>query len=58
MNRLPRFPKQIARRSAGQQRQNKWMAALKKYNHNKGKWCIPKKGTTEYAKVREIMNNA
>jgi len=35
----------------------KWMAALKIYNHNKGKWCIPKKGTTEYAKVKEIMNN-
>ena len=34
----------------------KWLAALKIYNKNKGRWCIPKKGTAEYAKVKDIMN--
>ncbi len=35
----------------------KWLEALKIYNrgHN-GAWCIPKKGTQEYEKVKNIMN--
>lgn len=36
----------------------KWIDALRKWNndHNKGKWCIPKKGSQEYDIVRKIMN--
>lgn len=36
---------------------NKWIEALKIYNRNKGMWCLPKKGTKEYKKVMDIMNN-
>ena len=37
---------------------NSWMTALREWNqkHNtRGSWCIPKKGTTEYDKVRQMM---
>ena len=36
----------------------KWIDALKKWNSQKGNsdaWCIPKKGTKEYDKVKGIM---
>jgi hypothetical protein len=31
---------------------NIWLSALKEYNRGKSSWCIPKKGTPEYKKVR------
>ena len=34
---------------------NVWIRALKKYNENKPKYTVPKKGTVEYAKVKKIM---
>ena len=36
---------------------NKWMAALRRWNgsHNKGSWCIPKKGSSDYEAVRKMM---
>lgn len=33
-----------------------WIAALKTYNSRQPAWCIPRKGTDEYNKVRKIMN--
>ena len=35
---------------------NYYMEALKMWNkeNNKGKWCIPKKGSTSYNEVMEI----
>ena len=35
---------------------NSWLVALKEYNKNKNKWCIPKKGSKEYDEVRKIMD--
>lgn len=36
---------------------NKWIVALKQYNTEKGgSWCVPRKGTEEYDKVRAIMD--
>jgi hypothetical protein len=32
-----------------------WVAALKKYNEGKGKWCVPRKGTPEHAEVMALM---
>ena len=33
-----------------------WIEALKKFNTDKGgKWCVPKKGTEEYKKVKSMM---
>lgn len=32
-----------------------WIQALKKWNGNKGTWCIPKKGTIEYNEVKKLM---
>lgn len=32
-----------------------WISALKEYNKGHGSWCIPRKGTAEYNKVRELM---
>ncbi len=40
---------------------NKWMTALREWNekhNNKSTWCIPKKGTADYDKVRQMMNPA
>jgi hypothetical protein len=34
---------------------NYWILALKQFNHGKNTWCVAKKGTPEYAQVREIM---
>lgn len=34
----------------------KWIDALRVYNQNKGKWCIPRKGTLDYNQVRNIMS--
>ena len=33
-----------------------WIAALKTYNSRQPAWCIPRKGTDEYNKVRKIMS--
>jgi hypothetical protein len=35
----------------------KWVEALKEWNakHNGGRWCVPKKGTTEYDAVMRIV---
>jgi hypothetical protein len=35
----------------------KWISALKEWNSktNKGKWCIPRKGSSEYDDVKKIM---
>jgi hypothetical protein len=33
-----------------------WIAALKTYNARQPAWCIPRKGTDEYNKVRKIMS--
>lgn len=32
-----------------------WLAALKLWNSDKEMWCIPKKGTSQYAEVRALM---
>ena len=47
-------PKKKVRSSKGP---NAWMAALKRWNssHSKGSWCIPKKGSSDYAAVRRMM---
>ncbi len=36
----------------------KWIQALKDWNSktNKGKWCIPRKGSSEYDDVKKIMS--
>jgi hypothetical protein len=34
-----------------------WIAALRQFNHGAGAWCIPRKGSEEYAKVRAIMGH-
>ena len=41
----------------GKKGENKWMDALKKWNNevNKGKWCVPKKGSKEHAEVLKMM---
>jgi len=36
---------------------NAWMEALKEYNKGNNSWCIIKKGTIEYDKVKKIMEN-
>jgi hypothetical protein len=35
-----------------------WASALKKWNRNKNDWCIPRKGTPNYRRVREIMEES
>ena len=34
---------------------SKWLAALKEYNKDTGKYSIPKKGSEEYDQVRALM---
>lgn len=34
-----------------------WIEALKIYNENKEKFCIPKKGSDDYNNVIKIMND-
>ena len=34
----------------------KWLNALKEYNKDKSRWCIPKKGSAGYKLVRQIMS--
>ena len=34
---------------------NKWLRALKIFNKGRKKWIVPKKGTPEYKKVKQIM---
>ena len=34
-----------------------YIDALKLYNNNKGKWQIPKRGTTEYIEVMKIYED-
>jgi hypothetical protein len=36
---------------------NYWISALKKYNEDKPKYIVPKKGTPEYSEVKKIMND-
>ena len=33
----------------------KYIDALKKYNEGKDKWCMPRKGSADYLKIREMM---
>jgi hypothetical protein len=33
----------------------KYIDALKKYNEGKDKWCMPRKGSEDYLKIREMM---
>ena len=33
-----------------------WLNALKEYNKDKSRWCIPKKGSAGYTHVRQIMS--
>lgn len=36
---------------------NKWIMALKQYNNEKGgSWCVPRKGSPDYDRVRAIMD--
>ena len=35
---------------------NLWIESLKIYNQNKGSFCVPRKGTTEYNEVIKIFN--
>jgi hypothetical protein len=39
-------------------RNNSWIDALKEWNsrHNKGSFCVPKKGTVDHAAVKEIQD--
>jgi hypothetical protein len=34
---------------------NNWITSLKKFNENKDKFCVPRKGTEDYQKVLKIM---
>ena len=34
----------------------KYKEALKKYNEGSDKWCIPRKGSEDYLKIRSMMN--
>ena len=34
----------------------KYKDALKKYNEGSDKWCIPRKGSEDYLKIRGMMN--
>ena len=34
----------------------KYTDALKKYNKNKDKWCMPRKGSVDYMEIRKMMN--
>ena len=34
----------------------KYTDALKKYNENKDKWCMPRKGSVDYMEIRKMMN--
>ena len=36
---------------------NAWIEALKEYNKGSNSWCVVKKGTPEYDKVKKIMEN-
>ena len=36
---------------------NAWIEALKEYNKGSNSWCVVKKGTAEYDKVKKIMEN-
>ena len=36
---------------------NKWIEALKLYNKDNKNWCVVKKGTKEYDKVKKMMDN-
>lgn len=36
---------------------NKWIEALKLYNKDNKNWCVVKKGTAEYDKVKKMMDN-
>ena len=33
-----------------------WLNALREYNKDKSRWCIPKKGSSGYTQVRQIMS--
>lgn len=33
-----------------------WIDALKQFNMGQGAWCIPRKGSDDYKKVRAIMD--
>lgn len=35
----------------------KYIDALKKYNENKDKWCMPRKGSVDYLEIRKMMND-
>lgn len=35
---------------------NAWIKALMLYNSAKGDYCIPRKNTPDYFKVKELMN--
>ena len=35
----------------------KYIDALKKYNENKDKWCIPRKGSVDYLKIRNMIED-
>lgn len=33
-----------------------YIDALRKYNEGDDKWCVPRKGTEDYLKIRSMMN--
>ena len=35
-----------------------WMQALRKHNHGKGQWCMPRRGSAEHAHVRAMMRGS
>ena len=35
-----------------------WIEALRKFNQGKTEWCVPKKDTAEYQKVKSMMKGA
>ena len=34
----------------------KYIDGLKKYNENKDKWCMPRRGSVDYMEIRKMMN--
>jgi len=61
VEKLPRggkTPKKAAPKAAPKKaapKQSAWMSALKEYNSDKERWCIPKKGTPQYDEVKALM---
>ena len=47
--------KPAPKKAAPKRKPTAWMTALKAYNSDKDRWCIPKKGSPEYREVKALM---